>query len=80
MYWFIGEGVNNSTDIMVEATAFHTIEFTCLDSCHSSSGDVFLDRYACWGNCKFLAFLYLRLLFRCWFLLGEVDYPFVLDT
>ena len=51
MYWFIGEGVKNSTDIMVEATAdimveataVNTIEFTCLDSCHRSSIDVFLD-------------------------------------
>ena len=42
MYWFIGEGVKNSIDIMVEATAVHTIEFICLESCYSSSGDVFL--------------------------------------
>ena len=28
MYWFIGVGVKNSTDIMVEATAFNTIDFT----------------------------------------------------
>ena len=34
MYWFIGVGVKNSTDIMVEATAVDTIEFTCLESCH----------------------------------------------
>ena len=28
MYWFIGEGVKNSIDNMVEATAVNTIEFT----------------------------------------------------
>ena len=28
MYWFIGVSVENSTDIMVEATAVNTIEFT----------------------------------------------------
>ena len=39
MYWFFGEGVKNSTDIMVEATAVNIIEFVCLESCHSSSGD-----------------------------------------
>ena len=33
---------------MIEATAVHTIEFTCLESCHSSSGDVFLDHDGCW--------------------------------
>ena len=32
MYWFIGKGVKISTNIMVEATAVHTIEFTCLES------------------------------------------------
>ena len=42
MYWFIGVGVKNSIDIMVEATAVNNIEFTCLESCHSSS-DVFFD-------------------------------------
>ena len=57
MYWFIGEGVKNSIDIMVEATAVHTIQFTCLESCHSSSGDVFLDGNGCWCNYKFWAFL-----------------------
>ena len=57
MYWFIGVGVKNSIDIMVEATVFHIIEFTCLESCHSSSGDVFLDGDGCWGNCKLWAFL-----------------------
>ena len=31
---------------MVEATAVHTIEFTCLESCNSSSGDVFLEGMA----------------------------------
>ena len=30
MYWFIGEGVENSIDIMAEATAVHTIQFTYL--------------------------------------------------
>ena len=25
MYWFIGKGVKNSIDIMVEATAAHTL-------------------------------------------------------
>ena len=49
---FVGKSVNNSIDIMVEATAVHTIEFTCLESCHSSSGDVFLGGDGCWGNCK----------------------------
>ena len=53
MYWFIGVGVKNSIDIMVEATAVNTIEFTYLESCHSSSGDVFFDEDDCWGNCKF---------------------------
>ena len=57
MYWFIGKGVKNSIDIMVEATAVHTIEFTCLESCHSSSGDVFLDGDGCWGNCNLWALL-----------------------
>ena len=41
MYWFIG------TDIMVEATAVTTIEFTCLESCCSSSGDIFFDGDGC---------------------------------
>ena len=53
MYCFIGEGVKNSVDIMLEATAVNTIGFTCLKSCHSSSGDVFFDGDGCWGNCKF---------------------------
>ena len=52
MYWFIGEGVKNFIDIMVEATAVNTIEFTCLKSCPISSGDVFHGRDGCWGNCK----------------------------
>ena len=43
-------------DIMAEGTAVHTIEFTCLESCNSSSGDVFLDGDGCWGNCKLWAF------------------------
>ena len=43
MYRFIGEDVKNSIDIMLEANAVNTIEFTCLESCHCSSGDVFLD-------------------------------------
>ena len=47
MYWFIGEGVKNSID-MVEDTAVHTIEFTCLESCHSSSGDVIFNGDGCW--------------------------------
>ena len=57
MYWFIGVGVKNSTDIMVEATVVNTIELTCLESCHSSSGDIFFDTDVCQGNCKFWAFL-----------------------
>ena len=57
MYWFIGEGVKKSIDIMVEATGVHTIEFTCQESCNSSSGDVFLDGHGCLGNCKLWAFL-----------------------
>ena len=47
MYWSIGEGVNYSVDIMVEATAVNTIGFTCLKSCHGSSGDVFFDGDVC---------------------------------
>ena len=50
MHWFIDGGVKNSTDIMVEATAVITIEFICLESCHSSSGDIFFDRDSCWGK------------------------------
>ena len=57
MFCFIGVGVKNSIDIMVEATAVNTIEFTCLENCHSSSGDVFIDVDGCWGNFKFWAFL-----------------------
>ena len=38
---------------MVEAVAVHTIEFTCLESCHSSSGDVFLDGDGCWVTVNF---------------------------
>ena len=56
MYWFIGVHIKNSIDIMVEATAVHTIEITCLESCHSS-GDVFFDGDGCWGNCIFWVFL-----------------------
>ena len=37
MYWFIGVGVNNSIEIMVEATAVNDIQFTYLESCHSST-------------------------------------------
>ena len=37
MYWFIGEGVKNSVDIMVEATAVNTLGFPCLKSCHSTT-------------------------------------------
>ena len=33
MYLFIGEGVKNSIDIMVEATGVNTIGFTYLKSC-----------------------------------------------
>ena len=47
MYWFIGKGVKNPINIMVEAAAVHTIEFTCLESCNSSSGDVFFDEDGC---------------------------------
>ena len=43
MYWFIDEGVMNFIDMMVETTAVHTIEFICLESCYSRSGDVFLE-------------------------------------
>ena len=28
---------------LVEATVVHTIKFTCLESCHSSSGDIYHD-------------------------------------
>ena len=56
LVYSIGVGVKNSVDIMVEATTVNTIEFTCLESCHSSSGDVFFDGDGCWGNCKFSAF------------------------
>ena len=38
---------------MVEATAVHIIEFTCLESCHSSGGDVFFDGDGCWVTAKF---------------------------
>ena len=57
MYWFIGVGVMNSIDIMVETYAVNTIELTCLEAFHSSSGDVFFDRDGCWDNCKFWAYL-----------------------
>ena len=57
MFWLIGVGIKNSIDVMVEATAVNTIEFTCLESGHSSSGDVFFDGDGCWDNCKFWAFL-----------------------
>ena len=53
MYWFIDKGVPNSIDIKVQATTVNTIEFTCLESCHSSNGDVFFDGDGCWGTCKF---------------------------
>ena len=52
MYWFIAGGVTISIDIMVEATAVNIIGFTCLESCHSSSGEVFSDEDGCWGDCK----------------------------
>ena len=55
-YCVIDVGDKNSVDIMVEATTVDTIEFTCQENCHSSSGDVFLDGDGCWGNCKFWAF------------------------
>ena len=32
---------------MAEASAVNTLAFTCLESCHSRSGDVFLDRDGC---------------------------------
>ena len=35
IFWFIEVGVKNSIDIMVEATAVNTIEFTFPESCHS---------------------------------------------
>ena len=57
MYWFIGVGVRNSIDIMVETTAVNTTEFTCLESCHCSSGDVFFYGDGFWGNCKLRTFL-----------------------
>ena len=44
IYWFICVGVENSIDIIVEATAVNKIEFTCLESFHSSNGDVFFKR------------------------------------
>ena len=47
MYWFIGEGVKNSIDIMVEATTVNTIGFPFLYSCHSSGGDVLFDEDGC---------------------------------
>ena len=53
----IGKGVKNSINIMVEATAVHAIQFMCLDSCNSSSGDVFLGGDSYWSNCKSWAFL-----------------------
>ena len=43
MNWFIGKGVEDSIDIMVEATAVCTIDFACLESCNSSSGDILLN-------------------------------------
>ena len=61
MYWFIGGGVKNSTDIMIETIAVIMTVFTCLKSCNSSSGDVFLDWDGCWGMCIMWAFLYKRL-------------------
>ena len=57
MYCVIGVGVRNSIDVIVEATTVNTIEFTCLKSCHSSSGDIFFDGEGCWGNTKFWDFL-----------------------
>ena len=53
MYWFTGIGIKNSIDIMVEPTTVNIIEFTCLESCHSSFGDIYFDGNCCWGNCKF---------------------------
>ena len=49
MYQFIGIGVKNSTNTMLEATAVNTIEFICLESCHTGSGDIFFDRDGCHG-------------------------------
>ena len=42
MHWFIGIDVKNSIDIMVEATSVNTIDFTFLETYHSSSGDISL--------------------------------------
>ena len=44
MFVCIDVDIMNSNYIMVEATAVNTIDLTCLDSCHSSSGDVLFDR------------------------------------
>ena len=57
MFVCFGVGVKNSIDILEGAIAVNTIDFNCLESCHSSSGDVFFDGDGCWGNCKFWAFL-----------------------
>ena len=42
--------VLKTIDTMVQATAVNTIEFICLQSCQSSSGDVFFDGDGCWCN------------------------------
>ena len=80
MYWFVGKGVKNSIDIMVEATAIHTIEFTCLENCYSSSGDVFLNGDGCWVTANFGPFCSKDSPSGAISFLEEVDYPFVLDT
>ena len=41
---------------MVEATAVNTIEFTCLESCHSSNGGIFSDGDGCWVTANFRPF------------------------
>ena len=48
----IREEAKYSINIMVETTAVNTIEFTCLESCQSSSRDIFFDGDGCWGNCN----------------------------
>ena len=56
-YYFISAGIKYAIEIMVEAAAVNTIKVNCLESCHSSREDIFLDRNGHWDNCKFGAFL-----------------------
>ena len=66
MYWFIGVGIKNSIDIIVEATAVNTTEFTFLQSCHSSSEDVDVGFSFCsplFLKVNFIQFLYNRIFF-----------------